>query len=166
MGAQKKWIAYLVWLESNMWLFGFEFGLLQATQFGSQVVWCSRKKKCVSTLNWKQLWNKGFFSGHYALLNLWSKWYSTLNSDVGCNPRGHVWMDSITLWNQLNMSQSWNKAIFLLLCHNQSYWLPKNIIITDLNVPICTKFFSKWPLHAPDIQQHPQAIAWSNALWH
>jgi len=35
MGAQKKWIAYLVWLELNTQLFGFEFRLLQATQSGS-----------------------------------------------------------------------------------------------------------------------------------
>jgi hypothetical protein len=30
MGAQKKIIAYPVWLESNTRLFGFEFGLLGA----------------------------------------------------------------------------------------------------------------------------------------
>ena len=46
MGAQKKRIAYPVWLKSNTQLFGFEFRLLGATQFGFQVVWHSRKKKC------------------------------------------------------------------------------------------------------------------------
>ena len=46
MGAQKKTIAYPVWLESNSRLFGFEFGLLGATQFGFQVARRSEKKKC------------------------------------------------------------------------------------------------------------------------
>jgi hypothetical protein len=45
MGAQKKTIAYPVWLESNSRLFGFEFGLLGATQFGFQVARRSEKKK-------------------------------------------------------------------------------------------------------------------------
>ena len=42
MGAQKKTIAYLVWLESNSQLFGFAFGLLGATQFGFWVAQHSR----------------------------------------------------------------------------------------------------------------------------
>ena len=40
-------IAFPVWLELNLQLFGFEFGLLGATQFGFQVVRGSRKKKKV-----------------------------------------------------------------------------------------------------------------------
>jgi hypothetical protein len=44
MSAQKKIIAYPVWLELNMGLFGFEFRLLRATQFGIQMVRRSRKQ--------------------------------------------------------------------------------------------------------------------------
>jgi hypothetical protein len=44
LGAQKKGIACLVWLESNMQLLGFEFGLLGDTQFGFQLAWHSKKK--------------------------------------------------------------------------------------------------------------------------
>jgi hypothetical protein len=50
IGAQKKKIAYLVWLESNTQLFGFEFGLLGAPNLAFR--WRSiSKKKSVSVLN-------------------------------------------------------------------------------------------------------------------
>jgi hypothetical protein len=50
MGAQKKTIAYPVWLELNLQLFGFEFRLLGAIQFGFQVAQHSENKS-VSVLN-------------------------------------------------------------------------------------------------------------------
>ena len=46
MGAQKKTIAYPVCLELNLGLFGFEFVLLRAAQFGFWVAWHSERKKC------------------------------------------------------------------------------------------------------------------------